>query len=226
MLLCEAHMVASHVIPEYCDTAMQHILDKRFDPRKQPNIDGWYLQMYMDKVPQYMVEPGSSGMKMPNFANVLHVDTIRLYACLQLCQEDTRKLSLNITDVTPRNHSPNNQDLRIVYRPLNGAAANTTIQDVDDVLIDNRILPAWIDHGYTYGLNFINFNIANPSYCELLDMIDNERHARLRAYGTPPAILEWDRWRYPLNHDIASARHGFVNPRGLPGMGKPGTGMG
>ena len=84
-----------------------------------------------------------------------------------------------------------------------GAAANTTIQDVDDVLIDNHIPPAWIDHGYTYGLNFINFNIANPSYRELLDTIDNECHARLRAYGTPLAILEWDGWQYPSNHDIA-----------------------
>ena len=60
-----------------------------------------------------------------------------------------------------------------------------------------------IDHGYTYGLNFINFNITNPSYRELLDTIDNECHARLRAYGTPPAILEWDGWQYPSNHDIA-----------------------
>jgi len=49
MLLCEFRMVVSHVIPEYCDTAMQHILDKKFDPRKQPNVDGRYLQMY--KVP-------------------------------------------------------------------------------------------------------------------------------------------------------------------------------
>ena len=73
MLLCEFHVVASHVIPKYCDTAMQHILDKKFDPCKQPNVKGRYLQMY--KVPRYMVEPGSSGMKMPDFADVLHVDS-------------------------------------------------------------------------------------------------------------------------------------------------------
>ena len=40
MLLCEFHAVSSHVIPEYRNTAMQHILDKKFDPRKQPNIEG------------------------------------------------------------------------------------------------------------------------------------------------------------------------------------------
>jgi len=62
-------------------------------------------------------------------------------------------------------------------RLATGAAANTTMQDIIDVLIDNRILPTWIDHGYTYGLNYINFNIANPTYRELLDTIDNERHA-------------------------------------------------
>jgi hypothetical protein len=77
------------------------------------------------------------------------------------------------------------------------------MQDVIDVLLDNRIPPAWIDHGYVYGLNFINFNIANPMYRELLDTMDNERHARLRAYGVPPAIPEWDGWRYPSNADIA-----------------------
>jgi hypothetical protein len=53
-----------------------------------------------------------------------------------------------------------------LHRPqlVTGAAANTTMQDVINVLIDNRIPLAWIDHGYTYGLNYINFNIANPMY--------------------------------------------------------------
>ena len=96
-----------------------------------------------------------------------------------------------------------------------GAATNTTIQDVIDVLIDNCIPQSWIDHGYTYGLNFINFNITNPSYCELLDTIDNERHARLRAYGAPLAIPEWDGWRYPSDHDIARL-HDILDGEKLP----------
>ena len=37
----------------------------------------------------------------------------------------------------------------------------------------------------------------------MLDTIDNEHHARLRAYGIPLAISEWDGWRYPSDHDIA-----------------------
>ena len=107
------------------------------------------------------------------------------------------------------------------------------MQDVIDVLIDNRIPPTWIDHGYTYGLNFINYNIANPTYRELFDTVDNERHARLRAYGEPPAIPEWDGWRYPSNQDIArlynildgerqSAEEDFRNIRGWATVGTTG----
>jgi hypothetical protein len=47
------------------------------------------------------------------------------------------------------------------------------------------------------------FNITNHSYQELLNTIDNERHAWLRAYETPPAMSEWDRWQYPSKQDIS-----------------------
>ena len=36
----------------------------------------------MYQVPRYVIEPGSSRMKIPDFANVLHVDTIGLYILL------------------------------------------------------------------------------------------------------------------------------------------------
>jgi len=75
-----------------------------------------------------------------------------------------------------------------------GAAANTTVQDVINILIDNRIPPMWIDHGYTYGLNFINYNIANPMYRELLDAVDNEHHVRLREYGGTPSHSRMGGW--------------------------------
>ena len=130
----------------------------------------------------------------------------RLYACLLALPRRYQEAIIKYNQRHPK--EPFTEQPGPTYSlhrpwPLNGAAANTTIQDIIDILIDNRIPPTWIDHGYTYGLNFINFNISNPSYCELLDTIDNERHARMRAYGTPPAILEWDKWRYPSNHDIA-----------------------
>ena len=80
MLLCEFQGIALYVIPMYRDTAMQHILDRKFDPSKLPNIEKRYLQMY--RIPRYTIEPGSAGMKMPDFANVLHVDTMGLYILL------------------------------------------------------------------------------------------------------------------------------------------------
>ena len=80
MILCEFHRIASYVIPEYCDTAMHYILDRKFNPSKPPNIENRYLQMYL--IPQYTIEPGSLGMKMPDFTNVLHVDTMGLYILL------------------------------------------------------------------------------------------------------------------------------------------------
>jgi len=121
----------------------------------------------------------------------------RLYACLLALPRRYREAIVKYNQHHPEEtftEQPGPTYSLRRPRPRNGAAANMTIQDIDDVLIDNRIPPAWIDHGYTYGLNFINFNIANPSYRELLDTIDNECHVRLRAYRTPPAILEWDGW--------------------------------
>jgi hypothetical protein len=254
MLLREFHRIASRVVPEYRDTAMQHIMGGKFNPQKPPKIDTKYLQMYW--VIRYTGEQGNSGMKMPDVANVLHVDIMglyillhgrpgrnffsgvvidhafrvnrrsvfryglgrimmprgrephfrRLFACLLALPRRYREAIVKYNRRHPEEpfseqHGPTYSLRR--PRLITGAAANTTMQDIIDVLLDNRIPPAWIDHGYVYGLNFINFNIANPTYRELLDTMDNERHARLRAYGVPPAIPEWDGWRYPSNADIA-----------------------
>jgi len=46
MILQEFYGIASRVIPEYRDTAMQHILERNFDPSKPPNIDTRFLQIY------------------------------------------------------------------------------------------------------------------------------------------------------------------------------------
>jgi hypothetical protein len=255
MLLREFHGIASRVVPEYRDTAMQHIMGGKFNPCKPPKIDTKYLQMY--RVIWYTGEPGISGMKMPDLANILHVDIMGLYILLHgwpgrnffsgvVIDHAFRVNRRSIFGyglgriMMPGNREPHFQQLFAcllallrryqeaiveynrrhtkepfseqheptysLRRPrlITGAAANTTMQDVIDVLIDNRIPPVWIDHGYTYGLNFINFNIANPTYRELLNMVDNECHARLRVYGAPPAIPEWDgvRGRLSLRETI------------------------
>jgi len=80
MLLQEFHGIASHVIPEYHDTAMQHIMEGKFDPCKPPKIDTKYLQM--DCIERYTGETGGSGMRMPDLNHVLHVDVMGLYILL------------------------------------------------------------------------------------------------------------------------------------------------
>jgi hypothetical protein len=59
---------------------MRHVLEGKFDPSKPPKIETRYLQMY--QVPQFTGDAGSPGMKMPEFTNVLHVDTMGLYILL------------------------------------------------------------------------------------------------------------------------------------------------
>jgi len=80
MLLREFHGIASRVVPEYRDTAMQHILEGKFDPLKPPKIEARCLQIY--RIPRFSGEAGNSGMKMPEAANALHVDTMGLYILL------------------------------------------------------------------------------------------------------------------------------------------------
>ena len=41
----------------------------------------------MYQVPRYDVEPGSLGMKPPDFTNVLHVDTMGLYILLHIVMD-------------------------------------------------------------------------------------------------------------------------------------------
>ena len=166
----------------------------------------------MYQVPCYAIEPGSSRMKIPDFANVLHIDTMglyillhrhpgrnffsgtvidhafrvnrrsifryglgrlmmpggrephfrRLFACLLALPRRYREAIVEYNRRHPENpFTEQPGPTYSLHRPrrVTGAAANTTIQDVIEVLIDNRIPQAWIDHGYTYGLNFINFNI-------------------------------------------------------------------
>ena len=80
MILREFHGISSRVIPEYCDTAMQYIMEGKFDPGKPPKIDIKYLQMY--RIERYTGEVGGSGMRMPDLNNALHIDVMGLYILL------------------------------------------------------------------------------------------------------------------------------------------------
>ena len=72
--------------------------------------------------------------------------------------------------------------------------ANITEDNMYQVMLYNHMPIDWIDHAYTYGVVFLKQqffkpNDALPCYIQ----VDNEQHNQLHIYGTPPAIVEWDR---------------------------------
>ena len=92
-----------------------------------------------------------------------------------------------------------------IYRPRleSAVAANFSIQDIFNVLLDNRIPPEWVDHTYSSGILALNHLYSGaPLTRSLLDPTDNERLARLHIYGEPPAIAEWDGWRHPTRDEV------------------------
>jgi hypothetical protein len=85
-----------------------------------------------------------------------------------------------------------------------------TIRDVVQVLLDNRIDPAWIDHCYSYGYLMLSFlDRKGEMSITSLALIDNERLRHIHAHGTPPLMPEWSGWREPTQWDIFFVRHQF-----------------
>jgi hypothetical protein len=83
---------------------------------------------------------------------------------------------------------------------------NLAQQDVINVLLDNCIPPEWIDHAYMYGINLIDAHYTGGTMSRaLLEGVDHERLARLRAYGVPPPIEAWDGWRHPSTGDVTAS---------------------
>ena len=81
---------------------------------------------------------------------------------------------------------------------------NLGIPDIINVLLNNHIPPHWIDHAYPYGLAFIDAHYVGSGLNQaLFDDIDNEWLAHIRTHAAPPAIPEWDGWRYPSAQEVA-----------------------
>jgi len=80
LLLQEFHGIASHIILEYRDAVMQHVLDRRFNPLSPPRIKEGNLRIY--HISHYDGEPGSLGMKPPDLVDTLHVNITGLYILL------------------------------------------------------------------------------------------------------------------------------------------------
>jgi hypothetical protein len=47
---------------------------------------------------------------------------------------------------------------------------------------------------------------TSPMFAHSIAECDNERHARILAYGVPPPIPEWDGWRHPTEEDMGIIR--------------------
>jgi len=76
------------------------------------------------------------------------------------------------------------------------------LQTIITLFLENRIPPSWVDHSYTFGLNFINHQFTASQFTSFYDEVDNERLERIRAYGAPNPIPEWDGWRCPTDDDL------------------------
>ena len=80
---------------------------------------------------------------------------------------------------------------------------NLGMQDIINVLLDNRIPPEWMDHAYAFGLAYLEaHHSGHPIHRALFDEIDNERLARIQAHGVPNPIVAWDGWRHPSKGDV------------------------
>jgi hypothetical protein len=97
-------------------------------------------------------------------------------------------------------------------------ARNMTISDVITVFVDNRIPVEWIDHGYVFGLQFMNQHYMGLEIDETLwGLYDDERLYRLEEYGVPPAIAAWDGEREPteVEHLRLTVMQSVDEERGL-----------
>jgi hypothetical protein len=87
-------------------------------------------------------------------------------------------------------------------------ARNMSVQDIATYLMDNHIPPEWVDHAYAFGLRFLEVHYSGLIIHQgLLEPVDNERLARLRAYGTPAPIAAWDGWRHPSETEVTNLHH-------------------
>jgi hypothetical protein len=92
-----------------------------------------------------------------------------------------------------------------IHRPHldTSRAANFSLQDIINILIDNRIPLSWVDHSYAFGVIALNnMYMGSTLVRSIIDPHDNERLARLRTYGVPPAITEWNGWHHPTPEEV------------------------
>ncbi len=78
-----------------------------------------------------------------------------------------------------------------------------TVADAARILILNGIPKSWVDHAYLFGLWWLNHShLGETEHSNLYDAYDDRRLEYLARNGIPPAIPEWDGWRYPSIDDL------------------------
>jgi hypothetical protein len=78
-----------------------------------------------------------------------------------------------------------------------------TVDNVAQLMIDNRIPVSWADHAYTFGLHFINhYTNGSLKSRDLYEAVDDLRIINLSVWGVPAAIPEWDGCHVPTVEDM------------------------
>jgi hypothetical protein len=218
-------------MPNFTTTA--DLLPRSLDPGKPPGVPnlGSDHALNIDEMARYIVLYGRPG---PNFHTGVVIDyayrvnrrSVFGYGLIRALSPDTKSTTFRryaaAALALPRRYREVIEDYNTLhpsapFAPQTGPTyeitrlpdantANMNLQSIFDLMISNRIPPAWVDHGYTYGLNFLNHQYPGSSYVPFFDEIDNERIVRVSAYGVPPAIPEWDGWRHPTDEDMQRIR--------------------
>ncbi|KAG6894789.1 hypothetical protein C0992_004670 [Termitomyces sp. T32_za158] len=80
---------------------------------------------------------------------------------------------------------------------------NFSDDDAICVLLYNCIPVEWVDHAYTYRVVYLEQQFHHPTMSlDIFQEVDDERLERLRLYGPPAAIPQWDRW-----HELTEEDH-------------------
>jgi hypothetical protein len=125
--------------------------------------------------------------------------------------------SKNLTNLFVPQPGPRFEITRLQIPPAN--IYNLNLQDIIDLFIANRIPPEWVDHGYTFGLNYIDSQYSTSQHVRYYEEVDNERLERLRVYGAPPAIPGWDGWRCPTSDDMRRIQQLIANKNAVEAPG-------
>ncbi|KAG6895780.1 hypothetical protein C0992_012638 [Termitomyces sp. T32_za158] len=188
----------------------------------------------LDQIVRYALIFGRPGMKNTwqgiavDFAYQMHWRTLFGFAlCRALCANSTRKTTLvcwmalvmacpglyceainafnKVYDEPFAAQYGPQLTITQVHIPDN-KVRNFSDNDVICVLLYNYISVEWVDHAYTYEVVYLEQQLHYPTMSlDIFWEVDDERLERLRLYGTPAAIPQWDGW-----HELTKEDHYYL----------------